>query len=285
MQAWNRRKICLVLGLLLTSRPAHAEERIAAIERATAGRLGVMVRDTETGHRLAYRADESFPLCSTFKMLAVAQVLARADAGLEDLRRTMSYGTADLDSYAPVAAAKLAAGQGRMSLDEACAAAMVWSDNTAANLILQALGGPEALTAWLRGLGDASTRLDRTEPDLNTAIPGDPRDTTTPAAMAATVERILLGPVLSETARHRIEAWMAEARTGTKRLRAGLPTDWTVGDKTGSGANGTTNVVALLRPPGRAPLVAAIYLTQSAAPAEARDTAHAAIGRLVAGGL
>jgi beta-lactamase class A len=169
-----------------------------------------------------------------------------------------------------------------MSVEALCAAAMVWSDNTAANLLLGALGGPAALTAWCRSLGDPVTRLDRTEPDLNSAVPGDPRDTTRPAAMAATVGKILLGPSLTEAGRARLEGWMTASRTGTKRLRAGLPAAWGVGDKTGSGANGTANVVALLRPPARAPLAAAVYLTGSDAASEARDAAHAAIGRVIA---
>ena len=169
-----------------------------------------------------------------------------------------------------------------MPLGEACAAALVWSDNTATNLVLRALGGPEALTAWLRQIGDAKTRLDRWEPELNTAIPGDPRDTTTPAAMLATLELVLLGPVLTPESRARLAGWMMESRTGLKRLRAGIPATWTVGDKTGSGANGTANVVAIVRPPGRAPLLAAVYITQTDAPEAVRDSIHAEVGRLVA---
>ena len=169
-----------------------------------------------------------------------------------------------------------------MSVEALCAAALVWSDNTAANLLLGALGGPAALTDFCRDLGDPVTRLDRTEPDLNSAVPGDPRDTTRPAAVAATVGKILLGPSLSEAGRARLEGWMTASRTGTKRLRAGLPADWGIGDKTGSGAYGTANVVALLRPPARAPLVAAVYITGSDATSEARDAAHAAIGRVIA---
>ncbi|MFD0934984.1 class A beta-lactamase, partial [Methylobacterium trifolii] len=188
------------------------------------GRVGVAVRDTGTGRALLYRADEAFPLCSTFKMLAAAAILARVDAGAERLDRIVTYDRAGLDAYAPVTGAALdASGTGRMALGAVCEAALVWSDNTAGNLMLQALGGPPALTAWLRGISDPESRLDRTEPDLNTAIPGDPRDTTRPAAMLADLQAILLGDALSPAGRERLEGWMVAARTGGKRLRAGLP--------------------------------------------------------------
>ncbi|WP_335645541.1 class A beta-lactamase [Methylobacterium durans] len=264
---------------------AGARQSLRVIEDRLGGRLGVAVRDTSSGRALLHRADARFPMCSTFKVLAAAAILARVDAGRERLERTMPFTAADLDSHAPVTggALKEAGGEaGTMSLADLCAAAVVWSDNTAANLMLQALGGPPALTAWLRGIGDQTSRLDRTEPTLNTAIPGDPRDTTSPAAIAEDLERLLIGDVLSPASRGRLEGWMVAARTGLKRLRAGLPQDWAVGDKTGSGDNATANVVAILRPPGRAPLVAAIYLTGSISTAEERDAAHAEIGRLVA---
>ena len=275
------------LAAPLVTRRARAEadavRALAVIEARLGGRLGVAVGG-EGGPLLAHRADERFPLCSTFKALAAAAVLARVDEGADSLDRAIPYGAADLLDYAPVARKLMAGdgGAGRMSLGEACAAALVWSDNTAGNLLLAALGGPPVLTAWLRVLGDPLTRLDRIEPDLNTAIPGDPRDTTTPDAMRATLARILLGPALSPASRGRLEAWMVVAQTGLRRLRAGLPPDWTVGDKTGTGDNGTANVVAILRPPGRAPVVAGVYLTGTAAPAAERDAAHAEVGRLVA---
>ncbi|GJD55273.1 class A beta-lactamase [Methylobacterium dankookense] len=286
----TRRHLCLGLGTGLAAAAwpfrAAAEEdaqaRLLALARGFSGRLGVAARDTGSGRGLAHAADERFPLCSTFKLLAAAALLARVERGTETLSRAMPYTAADLDSYAPVARRRLEAGEGPMPLGEACAAALVWSDNTATNLVLRALGGPEALTAWLRQIGDAKTRLDRWEPELNTAIPGDPRDTTTPAAMLATLELVLLGPVLTPESRARLAGWMMESRTGLKRLRAGIPATWTVGDKTGSGANGTANVVAIVRPPGRAPLLAAVYITQTDAPEAVRDSIHAEVGRLVA---
>ena len=286
---WLRGAAAILGGYGLGAPPAAADSGFAGlpgsfaeIEAAHGGRLGVAVLDTGRGWRAGYREDERFPLCSTVKVLAVAAILARVDAGTEALERPVAYGPGDLLSYAPVTRKALESGGGPLSVSELCAAALVWSDNTAANLLVARLGGPEALTAWLRGTGDPLTRLDRTEPTLNTAIPGDPRDTTTPAAMRATLARILLGPVLSPPSRARLEGWMAACQTGFRRLRAGLPTDWPVGDKTGSGENGTVNDVAILRPPGRAPVIAAVYITGATAPAEACDAAYAAIGRLIA---
>jgi beta-lactamase class A len=264
---------------------ADAGAALARIAGDLGGRAGIAVLDTGGGPALLHDAEGTFPLCSTFKLPLAAAILARVEAGRERLDRRLAYGEADLDTYAPVTTRALRAGgpeAGTMSVEALCAAALVWSDNTAANLLLGALGGPAALTGFCRDLGDPVTRLDRTEPDLNSAVPGDPRDTTRPAAMAATVGKILLGPSLSEAGRARLEGWMTASRTGTKRLRAGLPADWGIGDKTGSGAYGTANVVALLRPPARAPLVAAVYITGSDATSEARDAAHAAIGRVIA---
>lgn len=287
MTLWTRRSIgrgLLIAPASLHLRPARAGTGtdLAAIESRLGGRLGVSA--ASAGRVLiGHRADARFPLCSTFKVLAVAAVLARVDAGSETLERSVACGPDDLLSYAPVTRKALeTGGGGRLTVSDLCAAALEWSDNTAANLLLARLGGPEGLTAWLRSLGDPLTRLDRTEPTLNTAIPDDPRDTTTPEAMRETLARILLGSVLAPPSRARLEGWMAACQTGFKRLRAGLPPDWPVGDKTGSGDNGTVNDVAILRPPGRAPVIATVYVTGSAAPAAAYEAAFAEIGRLVA---
>ena len=279
--------LCLVAeGAWAGASHGVAVQQIAAIERDLGGRIGVAVLDA-AGALLLHRPEELFPMCSTFKLLAAAAILKRAEDGALRLDGTVPYGEADLVAYSPVTEPALRAegGAGLLSLEALCAAAMTVSDNTAANLLLRTLGGPPALTAWLRGIGDPTTRLDRTEPSLNTAIPGDPRDTTSPAAMAITARRLLLGDALKPESRDRLEAWMVAARTGTRRLRAGLPADWIVGDKTGSGDNGTANVVALLRPPHRLPLLAAISITSSPADVDQRDAAHAQIGRIIATAL
>ncbi len=289
MSSPTRRTACIGLSarLLAAALPAHAqsgaEARWRALEERTGGRLGVSVGGPGRP-LLAWRADERFPFCSTFKVLLAAAVLARVDAGVERLDRRLTLHEADLLSYAPVSrkAVEDGGGSGRMTVAEACAAALVWSDNTAANLLFALVGGPTGLTQWVRTTGDVVTRSDRTEPTLNTALPSDPRDTTSPVAMRGALTQILLGAALTPDSRDRLEAWMVGAQTGFKRLRAGLPAGWRVGDKTGTGDNGTYNDVAILRPPGRPPLVATVSLTGATAPAVTCEAVHAEIGRLIA---
>jgi beta-lactamase class A len=210
----------------------------------------------------------------------LAAVLKRVDEGNERLDRMIPYGPGDLLEYAPVTKAHVA--DGGMTLADICAAAIDWSDNSAANLILDAIGGPQAFTAFMRSLGDSTTRLDRNEPTLNTAIPGDERDTTTPLAMAGAMRTVLLGNALSEASRGQLEAWLINDKVGDKRLRAGLPPSWGIGDKTGSGDHGTANTIAIIRPPGRAPLLAAVYLTESNASMDARNAVHKEVGGIIA---
>ncbi|MGA2493322.1 MAG: class A beta-lactamase [Roseiarcus sp.] len=257
-----------------------AREKIIAIEAREGGRLGVAILDTGAGATLGYRDDERFPMCSTFKLLAAAAVLKRVDAGAERLDRRIAHAAADLLDYAPVAKAHLA--EGGMSVGDLCAAAIDWSDNTAANLILQSIGGPAGFTQFARSLGDSVTRLDRIELELNASIPGDERDTTSPRAMLHDMRAALLGDALGEASRRRLESWLVDDRVGDMRLRAGLPPSWRVGDKTGSGDNGSANAIAIIRPPGRAPLLAAVYFTGSTASMDARNAVHKEIGALIA---
>ena len=256
-------------------------QQLARIEADSGGRLGVAILDTATGRRHGHRADVRFPMCSTFKLLAAACVLRRVDRGQEALERRIRYSKADLVAHSP-ATAPHADGEG-MRLDELCEATITLSDNTAANLILDSFGGPAQLTAFARTLGDEMTRLDRTEPALNEAAPGDPRDTTTPAAMLASVNALVLGDALTAASRARLRDWLLANKTGDTRLRARLPAGWRVGDKTGAGARGTNNDVGILWPPGgRPPLLVAAYLTQTKAGAAVRDEALARVGALAA---
>lgn len=253
---------------------------LARIEAGSGGRLGVAILDTATGARSGHRADERFPMCSTFKLLATGAVLARVDAGRERLDRRIRFAAADLVAYSPVTQ-QHADGEG-MTLAEICEAALTYSDNTAANLLLAALGGPSTITAFARTLGDRVTRLDRIEPALNEAIPGDPRDVTTPGAMLADLRRLAVGDVLSAASRGQFIRWLMANKTGDERLRAGLPAGWRVGDKTGSGDHGSTNDVALIWPPDRAPILVSVYLTETKAPSDRRNATLAAVGRAVA---
>jgi beta-lactamase class A len=208
----------------------------AALERERGGRLGVAVADTFDGKSAAYRGDERFPMCSTFKMLAAAALLSRVDAGKEQLDRRIRFEAKDVVTYSPIS--KNHAGGAGMSLTEICEAAITVSDNTAGNLLLANLGGPEGLTAYCRSLGDTVTRLDRNEPSLNEAVPGDPRDTTSPSAMLSDLHTLLTGNALMPASRQHLIGWLVGNKTGDARLRAGFPREWRVGDKTGSGERG-----------------------------------------------
>ncbi len=255
-------------------------EAVQQIEKTSGGRLGVAVLDTLSSTAFGYRGGERFPMCSTFKFLAAAQVLSRVDAGQEQLDRRIAILSGDLVPYAPVTQPRV--GGEPMTIAELCEAAVTLSDNVAGNLLLASLGGPQALTAYARSLGDPSTRLDRIEPDLNQAIPGDPRDTTTPQAMLQTLRSLVLGTALSVASRTQLTQWLVHNKTGDKKLRAALPAGWRVGDKTGAGAHGTNNDIAVIWPPGRAPLLVAAYLTETAQQQVVRDQALADVGRLVA---
>jgi beta-lactamase class A len=255
------------------------EAALAKIEVESGGRLGVAVLDTSNGALTGRRIDERFPMCSTFKALAVAAMLARVDAGKEQLARRIAVEQKDILSYAPIT--KQHVGQD-MTVAELCEAAVTLSDNTAANLLLASLGGPSAITAYARSLGDDITRLDRIEPELNEATPGDPRDTTAPAAMAKNLKLLATGTALSAASRDQLIAWLVGCKTGDAKLRAGLPKSWRVGDKTGSGDHGSSNDAAVVWPDGKPPVIVTSYLTETAAPDDKRNATHAAVGRAVA---
>jgi beta-lactamase class A len=258
---------------------AGEEPAFTNLEQKVGGRVGVMAIDTGDEKEIWYRADERFAMCSTFKWLLAACVLAEVDEGRIRLDEKLAYSDADLHEYAPVAREHLA--KGALSVETLCSAAVSISDNTAANLLLARIGGPAALTAFLRRNGDQVTRLDRNEPELNTNLPGDPRDTTTPRAMAETMRTLLLGEVLAEASRERLHQWLRETKTGLARLRAGLPPEWVAGDKTGTGANGAANDVAIVWPPDRPPILIAAYLSDSSARPDVLNAAHEAIAATV----
>jgi len=257
-----------------------AAARIAAIETRIGGRVGVAAVDTSNDKHLDYRAEERFPMCSTFKFLAAAAVLKRVDEKKEKLERFVPYSAKDILEYAPATREHL--NQGGMILGALCEAAIEQSDNTAGNLLLNAIGGPAGATNFVRALGDRVTRLDRIEPALNSAIPGDERDTTTPAAISSDMQRLLLGDALSEASRRKLDDWLQRNETGGSMIRAGVPKTWSVGDKTGRGANGATNDIAIMRPPGRAPILLAIYSLGSTATANDRAAAIAEVTKVVA---
>ena len=259
--------------------PAPAvQQAIAGLERRHGGRLGVAILDTANGEPIAYRGGERFALCSTFKFLAAAFVLARVDRKEESLTRRIVYAKAELVPYSPITGKH--AGAGGLTVGEICEAAITLSDNTAGNLMLDSFGGPAGLTAYLRSLGDSVTRPDRREPTLNEAKPGDPRDTTTPLAMLEILRKTVLGDALSAPSREQLTAWLLACKTGDKRLRAGVPKAWRVGDKTGTGDNNATNDIAVLWPPGRPPIIVTAYYSEARASDDERSAVLAEVGRL-----
>ncbi len=286
------RRESLIGALLLASdilldRSALAEDSEAAFQRTIGkleqrhgGRLGVAIRDTGSNRTMVHRGIERFPLCSTFKLLAAAFVLVRVDKGEEKLERQVVYSKADLVTYSPVTE-KHADGDG-MTMAEICEAAVTLSDNTAGNLMLDSFGGPAGLTGFLRSLGDRITRLDRRETALGEAAPGDPRDTTSPLAMLEMLQRLILDNELSPVSRDRLANWLVASKTGDKRLRAGLPREWRIGDKTGTGNHNATNDVAIVWPANRAPLIVTAYYIEAQGSDDERNAVLADVGRFVA---
>ena len=264
----------------LAAKAHGADHRLTALERKHGGRLGVAMLDTGNGQRIMHRADERFLMCSTFKLLAASAILAKVDQGTEKLDRRLIFGKDVLLSHAPVTSRHVG-GQG-MTVAELCEAAITVSDNTAANLLLSSLGGPAAITAFARRMGDNLTRLDRTEPELNVSSAGDERDTTTPGAMLADVEKLLLGDVLSGSSRDQLITWLRATSTGKDTLHAGLPAGWPIGDKTGSGAHGERNDVAIIWPPNRKPLLIAAYYVNPNTDDAGRNRVLAEVGRIAA---
>lgn len=241
------------------------------------GGLGVSVLDTETGRASGWDETSLYPLNSTFKFLLAGAVLQRVDRGQERLNRQVPVKSSDIVSWSPVV--KSAVGS-TMDLRTLCEAAMTRSDNAAANLLLRSVGGPQALTATLRDMGDPVTRIDRFEPELNDVPSGDPRDSSTPAQMLTTMERLLLGDVLSAQSKKLLSKWMVENTTGGTRIRAGVPSDWKVGDRTGTGPRGETATIAAIYPPNRKPLLMVVYIKGSSRGTEAQASAHAELARI-----
>lgn len=252
---------------------------VLALEKEAKGRLGLMIIDTGSGARFVHRAEERFPMCSTFKLPLAAAVLGQIDLGRERLDRAIAIARSDIVAHSPFTKPRVG---GSATVAELCEATMTESDNAAANLLLPIVGGPAGMTRFMRRLDGGVSRLDRVEPALNESRPGDPRDTTSPAAMVTMLQRLALGAVLSPSSRERLVGWMLANRTGAKRLRAGLPATWRVGDKTGAGANGSDNEAAIIWPPNRAPILVAAYLTQTPLPFEQTNAVHARLARLIA---
>ncbi len=254
--------------------------RLKDVETRSGGRLGVAVLDTATGHVVGNRLDERFAMCSTFKALAVAYTLARVDRGQGQLDRRVFFTERDL--VMPFKATKPHLADG-MTIEQLCEAAMTVSDSTAANLLLTSFGGPSALTAYLRFLGDTVTRLDKVEPALNVVKPGETHDTTSPRAMVGTLRRVVLGDALSSPSRIALKDWMIDSKdAATRRLRAGLPKGWRIANKPGTWDEVSTNDIGVIFPPGRDPIVVAAYLGEAPGKTADQEAVLADVARIVA---
>lgn len=279
-------------GLLVSSFVAALASGVYAAERGDrtlkrirdriGGRLGVHVLDTQSGKRWGLDENSRYAMASTFKLPLAAALLWQVDRRAFTLDHTLAVARKDLVQHSPAVEAKLAAGAEAMTIRELCHAVVTQSDNAAANVLLEGIGGPQSLTQFLRTIGDETTRLDRNEPSLNSGLPGDPRDTTTPRAMVDSMLRIFTQDVLALPSRALLIDWMIASRTGLDRVRAGLPKSWNPGDKTGTGENGVVNDLVVAYPPQRRPVLMAVYMSGSKLPTRDLAAAHAEIGALIA---
>lgn len=300
MRSWSWRQLCqnrkplarlLAMAMLSVQSPGLASEpswkqlatSVPGIEQELGGRLGVAILDTSTGRGWNHRADERFPLNSTFKAFACAALLTKVDQSRESLDTRVILNREDIVTYSPITEKRI--GAPGMGLGELCHAAMTLSDNSAANAILNHIGGPAGFTGFMRELGDSATGLERWETELNEARPGDRRDTTTPAAALASLHRILLGDALSPASRALLTGWMVGNQVAGPLLRASLPPNWQIADRTGAGGHGSRSILAMIKPPGRAPILAAIYLTGTSADMDTRNRAIARIGQALVSDL
>ena len=291
----NRRRLLSAVSLLpLAALPLPAlaktgagsngqeiERRLQALEQQHKGQLGVALMNVGTGAVVSHRGDERFLFNSTGKVFIAAAALAQVDRGRESLDQRIEVKTSDLTGWTPVTEKQL--GSPGMTIAELCQAAVAWSDNAAANLLIERLGSPAKVTAFLRGIGDTTTRLDRNEPTLNEHDhEGDERDTTTPLAMMQTLRALLLGDALSPSSRHQLAAWMIEGKTGDARLRAGMPAGWLIGEKTGTNSVGNAADIGIAWPSDRGAVIAVAYVYLPDADKAQRDQVIAEIGRLSA---
>jgi beta-lactamase class A len=235
-------------------------DRLDELEHQYNAFVGLFATDLASGRTLAHRDGDPFAMCSTFKPYAVARILQKAQYGALDLRHAVFIDPAVLLPNSPVTAPQVG---NTMSIAQLCAAALQRSDNAAANLLLRLIGGPPAIAEFARSLGDGRTRLDRWEIDVNTAIPGDPRDTSTPRALGGGIQQLLTGPVLGETERRQLEDWMRG--TATSSMRAGLPPGWSTADKTGTGDYGSTNDIGIAYGPDGQRVLLSV-MTRSSSP-------------------
>ncbi|EKZ9011488.1 MULTISPECIES: CARB family carbenicillin-hydrolyzing class A beta-lactamase [Vibrio] len=275
------KKLFLLAGLMVCSTLSYASqlnEDISLLEQQTSSRIGVSVWDTQADERWDYRGDERFPLMSTFKTLACAKMLSDMDSGKLSKNATAKVDEHSIVVWSPVMD-KLAGQNTR--IEHACEAAMLMSDNTAANLVLNEIGGPKAVTMFLRTIGDKATRLDRIEPRLNEATPGDSRDTTTPNAILNTLRTLVEGETLSYESRVQLKIWMQDNKVSDSLMRSVLPTGWSIADRSGAGGHGSRGINAIIWKENHRPVYISIYVTETELSLQARDQLVAQISQLI----
>ncbi len=251
---------------------------VSSWEERLNARIGVLVRETNSDWSISHRETERFPMSSTFKSLLCGAVLSRVDANKEDLSNKVTFAKKDLVSYSPVTKDHVKHG---MNVGALCEATITISDNTAANLLLKRIDGPKGLTGFLRKMGDATTRLDRWETELNEGKPGDARDTTSPVAILQSLEKLVYGNVLKQQSAAQLRQWMIDDKVADALIRTHLPSGWTIGDKTGAGGNGSRGIIAFIERPDGKRYLTAIYMTENKADFPTRNKVVSDIGRAV----
>jgi len=277
----------LALPLLFSMVVAHAavidDARLAAVatqeEQTLHARIGITITDTASSKSTSYRGNERFPLNSTHKALLCGALLHEQDKGRLALTDRTQFDRAALVEYSPVTEKFVAPAS--MSWQQLCEAAITYSDNTAANVIVKKLGGQAAVTQFFAETGDKVTRLDRDEPELNSAIPGDVRDTTTPVAVSQTLQKLTLEEALKPASRAQLLQWMRDDKVADALLRSVLPAGWHIADKTGAGAYGSRSIISVVWPENGKPLIVSIYITQTEATLAESNAAIARIGKAV----
>jgi beta-lactamase class A len=254
-----------------------AQEKLAHLETETSVRLGVYALNTANNQSIHFQAEKHFPLKSTVKLMVVAATLHQSMTNSHLLQQKIHYKKEDLVSWSPITEKNL---DKEMTISELCAATMIYSDNTASNLLIKQLGGLNTVTSFARSIGDNTFRLDHFEPEMN-SNPNNLEDTETPKAMVGDLQKLILGNVLGSTERRQLIAWMKDNTTGDDKIRAGVPTGWIVADKTGHGSYGISNDIGIIWPPNSAPIIIAIYTVQNKKDAIGRSDVIAKTTRIV----
>jgi beta-lactamase class A/beta-lactamase class A CARB-5 len=273
--------ICLAISLPIGATAEPILDVIRGIEGDLAARVGFYLHDMQTGDVIAHSQDDRFPLNSTFKLLACGALLNQVESGETALSDTTQLKDVEIVNYSPAVQGHIRAGHVEVSFGDACRMMLSVSDNTAANIVLSEIGGPDGFTAFLRSIGDQATRLDRWETELNEAVPGDLRDTTTPRAIAQSTQRLILGEALSPASRVTLLEWLSDHSVADALFRSALPPTWSIDDRTGAGGFGSRSIVAVIYPPDREPIVVALFMTETEASFESQNAAVALVGEAI----